>query len=298
MQKRYSLQAPTLRQLELLLSLSEADSIASAGSKIGMTPSATSHALRALESALGTALVDRNAAKLELTHAGERILPHVRDAFAALNLVKTTANASAGLQGGVLGVGSFGPSSSLKLLPPLLAVFSQRYPGIEVRVTERSDPEIEQDIIERRVEIGFVTLPKSQFDTLALAVDELVAVIPAHFPLAVEDTIALSDLTALPLILTHAGSQELIVRMFERAELQPHFAHEMTQLLSILEFVARGQGVSVNASLALPEHYPGVVYRKLHPRTARQVGLACLNQERLSPAAAAFWQLARSTAHK
>ncbi|WP_240939145.1 LysR family transcriptional regulator [Diaphorobacter sp. HDW4A] len=286
---------PTLRQLELLLSIAEAGSIASAGSKIGMTPSATSHALRSLESTLGTILVDRSASTVELTQAGERILPHVRDAFAALNLVKTTANANAGLQGGVLGVGSFGPSSSLNLLPPLLAAFGLRHPAIEVRVAEKSDSEIELDIIERRVEIGFVTLPKPQFDTLALAVDELVAVLPAQHFLASNETIELSDLTTLPLILTHAGSQELILRMFARAELQPHFAHEMTQLLSILEFVARGQGVSINASLALPTSYAGVVYRKIRPRTARQVGLACLNAKRLSPAASAFWQLARSS---
>ena len=37
--------APTLRQLELLLSLAGADGIASAGAKIGMTASATSLSL-------------------------------------------------------------------------------------------------------------------------------------------------------------------------------------------------------------------------------------------------------------
>ena len=293
MHKKFASQNPTLRQLELLLSLADSDGIASAGAKIGMTPSATSHALRSLESTLGTMLVDRNALNLELTHAGQQILPHARDVFAALNLVRTTAGASAGLQGGILGIGSFGPSSSLKLLPPLLGRFGKRYPGIEVRVTEKSDAEIEMDIIERRVEIGFVTLPKPQFDTLALAVDELVAVLPAKHPLADAEVIALRDLVSQPLILTHAGSQELIVRMFERADLQPHIAHEMTQLLSILEFVANGHGISINASLALPDKHAGVVYRKIRPHTTRSVGLACLNEDRLSPAAEAFWRMAR-----
>ena len=43
---------PTLRQLELLVALSGASSIAAAGTKAGMSASATSHALRALETAL------------------------------------------------------------------------------------------------------------------------------------------------------------------------------------------------------------------------------------------------------
>lgn len=287
-------QPPTLRQLELLLSLAGAEGIANAGARIGMTPSATSHALRALETALGTALVDRNAQAVELTHAGQQILPHVRDLFAALNLIQATASASAGLQSGVLRIGSFGASSSLRLLPPLLERFQERHPGIEVYVTEKPDAEIEQALVERRIELAVVTLPKPQFDTLPLAVDELVAVLPVQHPLAQADSVDLRALARHPLILTHAGSQDLVARMFARANVQPKVTHELSQLLSILEFVARGQGVSILASLALPERHEGVAVRKITPRTSRRVGLACLNQRRLSPAAAALWRQAQA----
>lgn len=285
---------PTVRQLELFLALAGSDGIASAGAKLGLTPSATSHALRALETTLGTAVVDRNASGVELTYAGQQILPHVRDVFGALHLIQTTASASAGLKTGLLRVGSFGASSSLTLLPPLLAAFRARYPGVEVFVTERPGPEIEQDLIERRIEIGVVTLPKPQFDTQPLAVDELVAVVPACHELAECEPIALRDLARHPLILTHAGSQELIVRMFTRAGIKPTVTHELSQLISILEFVARGHGVSVVASLALPDHHDGVVYRRITPRSSRRIGLACLNEQRLSPAAAALWEQART----
>ena len=49
---------------------------------------------------------------------------------------------------------------------------------------EKPDPEIEQELIERRIEFGVVTLPKTRFDTLALVVDELVAVLPGTHELA------------------------------------------------------------------------------------------------------------------
>ncbi|WP_296229040.1 hypothetical protein [Ralstonia sp. UBA689] len=58
--------------------------------------------------------------------------------------------------------------------------------------------------------------------------------------------------------------------------------------------LSRGQGVSVVASLALPEDHAGVVVRRITPRTSRRVGLACLNQGRLSPAAAALWRQAQA----
>jgi DNA-binding transcriptional LysR family regulator len=260
-----------------------------------MTASATSHALRALESSLGTAVVDRNAAGVVLTYAGQQMLPHVRDVFAAMQLIRTTASASAGLKTGLLRIGSFGASSSLKLLPPLLASFRARYPGVDMFVIEKPDAEIEQDLIERRIEIGVVTLPKPQFDTQLLAIDELVAVLPVKHHLADHPTLHLRDIAQYPLILTHAGSQGLIARMFARVGLHPRVTHELSQLMSILEFVAREQGISILASLALPEKYEGVVYRKIVPQSPRRVGLACLNDQRLSPAALALWQQARRT---
>ncbi|VVD59447.1 LysR family transcriptional regulator [Pandoraea anhela] len=287
---------PTLRQLELFLALATSEGIAVAGARVGMTPSATSHALRALETVLGTPIVDRGSPHLALTHAGELILPHVRDVFSSLHLIQTTAAASAGLKTGKVRVGSFGPSSSLNLLPPLLEKFKARHPGIEVHVTEKPDAEIEQDLQERRIEIGVVTLPKLQFDTHPLAIDEFVAVLPTGHPLSKSPNVSLRDLAGYPLVLTHAGSQELVSKLFSRSDIKPRVTHELSQLLSLLEFVARGQGVSVIASLAAPANFPGVVYRGLTPKASRRIGLACLQERKLSPAAHALWQYAKKMA--
>lgn len=287
---------PTLRQLELLVALPGASSIAAAGTRIGMSASATSHALRALESGLGCPVVDRMAATVVLTHAGELALAHARDVFASLQQVQSVAAASAGLRTGRLRIGSIGPSTSLRLLPPLLEKFRRRYPGVDVHVTERADADIEQDLVERRVEIGVVRLPHPALDTLALATDELVAVLPQDHPLARGATVAVRDLAEYPLILTQAGSQDMVMSMFERAGLRPTIAHELVQILSILEFVAHGNGVSVLASLTVPEQRPGLAIRPITPRVARRIALACLDSARLSPAGKAFWDLARKEA--
>ena len=284
---------PTLRQLELLVALPGASSIAAAGTRIGMSASATSHALRALEEGLGCEVVDRMAGGVVLTHAGELARAHARDVFASLQQVKSVAAAAAGLQTGVLRIGSIGPSMSLQVLPPLLEKFRRRYPGVDVHVTERADADIEQDLVERRVEIGVVRLPQPALDTLALATDELVAVLPEGHPLAGKATVGVRELAEYPLILTQAGSQDMVMRMFERAGVRPKIAHELFQIVSILEFVAHGNGVSVLASLTVREPRPGVVIRPITPRVARRVAIACLDAARLTPAGRAFWELAR-----
>jgi DNA-binding transcriptional LysR family regulator len=258
-----------------------------------MTPSATSHALRALEEALGVQLVERNPTGLSLTFAAEQILPHVRDVFASMQLVTATARAGAELKTGLIRIGSFGASASLHALPSLLEHFRSKYPGISVVVAERPDEETTRDLIERRIELAAVTLPKPDFDTITLAVDELVAVLPADHELAGRSEIQLAEVTQYPFIMTRAGSQKLIERLFLRHDCSPVIAHELLQIMSILEYVSRGEGVSILARLALPSTYPGVVFVPLRPETRRSIGLACLNESRLSPAARALWLEAR-----
>lgn len=282
--------SPTLRQLELLLALVSSDGIAGAGAKLGMSPSATSHALRALETALGTELVNRNASGVVLTYTGEHILPHVRDVFASLQLVQATALAGAELKTGLLRIGSFGASATIRVLPPLLERFKAKFPGVDVLVTEKPDEQTLQDLIERRLELAAVTLPKADLETQTLAVDELVAVLPDNHPLAKLDSVPLEEMTVDPFIMTRAGSQTLVTRLFSRKGLRPQVAYELLQLMSILELVASGKGISVLAKLALPDHYPGTVFRPLTPGTSRRIGLVCLNESRLSPVARAFWQ--------
>lgn len=281
--------SPTLRQLELLLALVSSDGIAGAGAKLGMSPSATSHALRALETALGTELIDRNASGVALTYTGEHVLPHVRDVFASLQLVQATALAGAELKTGLLRMGSFGASATIRVLPPLLERFKARYPGVDVMVTEKPDEQTSRDLIERRLELAAVTLPKPDFDSQTLAVDELVAVLPSGHPLAKLDIVPLKEMTVDPFILTRAGSQALVTKLFSRHGLRPRVTYELLQLMSILELVASGKGISVLAKLALPDRYDGTVFRPLAPGTSRRIGLVCLNESRLSPVARAFW---------
>lgn len=284
---------PTLRQLELFLALVSSSGIAGAGAKLGMSPSATSHALRALETALGTELIDRQSPGVALTYTGEQVLPHVRDVFASLQLVQATALAGAQLQTGLLRIGSFGASATIRVLPALLDRFRARYPGVDVLVTEKPDEQTSRDLIERRLELAAVTLPKTDFDSQTLAIDELVAVLPAGHALAQLETVPLKALTEDPFILTRAGSQALVTRLFSRNGLRPRITYELLQLMSILELVASGKGVSILAKLALPDRYEGVVLRPITPSSSRRIGLVCLDESRLSPVARAFWNETR-----
>ena len=215
---------PTLKQLELLLALVQSDGISSAGAKLGMSPSATSHSLRALESALGASLIDRSAPGAPLTYSGEQILPLVKEVFASMQLMKSIARSDAQLKTGQLHIGSFGASGTLKALPPILRAFKQKHPGVDVHIIEKPEDQTSLDLMEHRIELAVVPLPKLELETQTLAMDELVAVLPEGHVLAQQDVVELSELMQFPFLLTRAGSKPLIYRLLLKHDIKPRIA--------------------------------------------------------------------------
>ena len=65
-----------LRQYAVFAETVSAGSMSAAARRLGMTPSAVSQTIRALEARTGIVLLHRSTRKLSLTEAGERCLPH------------------------------------------------------------------------------------------------------------------------------------------------------------------------------------------------------------------------------
>ena len=146
---------------------------------------------------------------------------------------------------------------------------------------------------ERRIDVGFVVLPQERFDTVALIEDQMVALLPADHPLATRNSVSLSELCDDPFVLTEAGSSEMVSRLFNAARLTPNIRYRCSQLLSTLDTVGRGDGLTVVAEGSLPEHGDNRHVKKpLSPPVARQVGLAVLDRRQASPATLAFIKLA------
>lgn len=285
----------TLGQLELFVALVEAGGFSAAGARLGISQSSVSHTVKALEQALGTALFDRRQSPPALTDGAKRLLPHARTLLSAAEAIRQEVQAEQGLKSGLLRIGSFGPSSSLRLLPQLLRAFALRHPGVEVRVDEEADGVIAQWLVDRRVELGFVTLPQERFDTVPLATDEYVVVLPERHPLATQEAIRPKQLHRQPFIASSAGCGDEIGGILSRAGAQPLELFRLPQVMSVLGLVQQGLGVSVSVRLALPDAWPGVVYRPLQPSAARHVALAMLDRSALSPAAQAFVAMAQKT---
>jgi DNA-binding transcriptional LysR family regulator len=283
----------TLTQLEIFSLVAELRGFTLAAHRLGISQSAVSHALKALEQELGVELFRRHQSQVELSDIGEQLLLRARAMLGLANTLRQEAADARGLKSGTLRIGSFGPTSSIRLLPRILQHFRQAHPGIEVHIDEGPDRQVLQWLDERRIDIGFVVLPEERFDTFALMEDQMVALLPLDHPLAAQAQLSLKDLCSDPFVLTEAGSSELVSRLFNAARLSPNIRYRCSQLLSTLDTVSRGDAITLVAEGSLPtESNPQYVKRPLSPAVVRHIGLAVLDQRQASPATLAFIKLA------
>ncbi|WP_085696025.1 LysR family transcriptional regulator [Pseudomonas sp. B26(2017)] len=283
----------TLTQLEIFSMVAELRGFTLAAHRLGVSQSAVSHALKSLEQELGVELLRRHQSQVELSDIGEQLLLRARAMLGLANTLRQEAADARGMKRGTLRIGSFGPTSSIKLLPKILQRYREAHPGIEVHIDEGPDRQVIQWLEERRIDIGFVVLPEERFDTFALIEDQMVALLPLGHPLAARESVSLKDLCNDPFVLTEAGSSELVSRLFNTARLSPNIRYRCSQLLSTLDTVGRGDAMTVVAEGSLPfDSDPRYVKRPLSPAVNRQVGLAVLDQRQASPATLAFIQLA------
>jgi DNA-binding transcriptional LysR family regulator len=288
----------TFTQLEVFAALARSGSFSRAAALLGITQSGVSHAVRGLEAELGVALVLREGAQSTLSEAGSRLLTRANDILQQREALLQEATTARGMARGTLRIASFGSTSSLRLLPSLLAAYQRAQPEVEVQVEEQDDATVARWLLEQRAEIGFVTLPDDRFETVPLAEDEFVAIVPQGHRLAQQRRIRARDLDGEPFIRTGAGSGAFIDRMLTETGASPRVLYRFEQVSSILGFVAQGLAVAIAARLALPDQAPGVVFRGLSPPQRRTTGLAVRNMKRLSPAAAAFVEVARQNARR
>ena len=214
--------------------------------------------------------------------------------------MRQDAAVARGLNQGLIRIGSFGPTSSLKLLPAILKAFRARYPGIEVQIDEGPDAAVIGWVADRRVDVGFAVLPDDRFDTVPLVEDQLVALVQRDHPLAAKRAVTLEELVGLPFIMPEQGCSALVEPLFANAGLAPHVRYRMSQMVTVLGLVDNGDGVTVMPELALPhamaETHPRIVARPLRPMVRRRVGLILRNLSRAAPAVQAFAEIARTAA--
>ena len=129
---------PPLNPLRAFEATARRGAVSAAARELNVTHGAVSHQIRALETALGTALFERGGKRLKLTSLGALLLPAVTSAFG--EIAAATALMKQPETHGDLTVACVPALLSLWLIPRL-NTFTDQYPGVRVTLVASNDPE-------------------------------------------------------------------------------------------------------------------------------------------------------------
>jgi DNA-binding transcriptional LysR family regulator len=133
MKQNFTVRQGALDGVEAFLSVAQHRSFRRAAAELGVTPSAISQAVRALEARVGAALLIRTTRSVGLTEAGERFLSRAKPAFEELVAASEVARELGQRPAGLLRLSV--PRAVVPiLLEPLIASFCQAYPEVEVEI--------------------------------------------------------------------------------------------------------------------------------------------------------------------
>src|SRR5690348_11071389 len=133
MKQSFTVRHGALDGVEVFLAVAEHRSFRKAAASLGVTPSAISQAVRALEARVGAAMFLRTTRSVGLTEAGERFLARAKPAFEELVAASAAARDLGQRPTGLLRLSV--PRAVLSvLLEPLIASFCEAYPDVEVEI--------------------------------------------------------------------------------------------------------------------------------------------------------------------
>jgi len=133
MKRNFTVRHGALDGVETFLSVARHRSFRRAAGALGVTPSAVSQAVRALEARLGAALLVRTTRSVGLTEAGQRFLERAAPAFDELVAAGEAARELGQRPIGLLRLSV--PRGVVPLiLEPVIASFCQAYPEIELEI--------------------------------------------------------------------------------------------------------------------------------------------------------------------
>src|SRR6266700_4867983 len=138
MKQNFTVRQGALDGLEASLSVARHRSFRKAAAELGVTPSAISQAVRALESRVGVALFIRTTRSVGLSEAGKRFRSRAKPAFEELVAASEVARDLGQRPAGLLRLTV--PRVVVPiLLEPLIASFCAAYPEIEVEIAASAD---------------------------------------------------------------------------------------------------------------------------------------------------------------
>lgn len=147
-----------LEQYRIFASVANNKSFSKAADELYITQPAISQSIKLLENELGTQLFVRTSRGVVLTEAGEILYIYVEQGLSTFKSAENHINELKALEHGKLNIGASDTLCQHFLLP-YLKKFHEKYPNVNLKVTNRTSRETVELLKQGKVDIGFINMP-------------------------------------------------------------------------------------------------------------------------------------------
>lgn len=290
----------TLDQLRIFVAVAERQHVTRAAEALNIVQSAVSAAVSGLEGRHAVKLFDRVGRGIELTEAGRIFLTEARAVLARAEAAELVLADLSGLRRGSLRVHASQTIAS-HWLPRHLVAFRRAYPEIAVRLSVGNTAEVARAVAQGTAELGFVEgdIDEPALESVLIAQDRLVLVVPPGHPFAAAATLGAADLTASAWVLREVGSgtRSVFEAALVAADVPPGaltVALELPSNEAVLAAVEAGAGATVLSEVVVTGKLAaGVLVAAPFPLPMRNFRLLRHRERYRSRTAAALLDLIR-----
>lgn len=268
----------------------ELGSFTKAAEILNYSQSGISRMISDLEKEWKVSLLERGRAGVKLTSDGLRLLPYAKNVCLEFEKLQMQVDELNGLQSGLIRIGTFS-SVATHWLPNIIKEFQKAYPNIDYELLLGDYTEIEEWILDGRVDCGFLRLPAHpNLDTIFLEQDRLLAVLPENHPLADCERFPMHALCEEPFMLLEKGAKAEISEIFEKCGLKPLVHFTTWDDYAVMSMVESGLGISILPELILRRTPYRIVAKELEIPAYRNIGLALRDRKSVSLAVKKFME--------
>ena len=179
-----------IQNFKIFSDLVESESFSRAAKLNGITQSAVSQQLRAMEKHFNILIVDRSQKRFRLTREGQKLHESALEVLKLYNGLNIELQEMKKVISGTIHISTV-YSIGLHSLPPYVKSFLKKYPKVNIRVEYRRASMVYEDVLSNTIDLGLVAFPQKhkQLDILPFDVDKLVVVASPEHHLANEEEI-------------------------------------------------------------------------------------------------------------
>jgi DNA-binding transcriptional LysR family regulator len=298
-----------LRHIRYFIAVAEEGHVTRAAERLGMQQPPLSQQIRALERELDVQLFRRKPRGVELTYAGRALLGDARAIMAQVEHAFASTRRTARGEQGRITIGFTSSAPFHPFVPRVIRSFREAFPLIALTLEESGTTELIQDLREERVDAAFIRTPVAE--PVGLRVDTLLeeamlVALPSQHVLARsrrgdDAAVALKRLAGETFIVyrRHSGPglYDAIIAACHAAGFSPLIGQEAPRIVSTLNLVAAGLGLSIVPASLQRMHMDGVSYRRLTGTAQPRAPLLLASRRGdTSPIVRQFLALVRQTA--